>query len=390
MEARVSLKITAFKDLMYLNDGEEVICLNSGGLDSAYLICKLVKDFNVKVRTLTLDIGQSDRQSVILPSFVTESILMHTVDAKDEFANDYVMPLIQAQGMYLDQHPLSASLSRPLIAKHLVKLANECSISTVLHSATPTQNSMRRFNQAIKDLDFTGYYGSPYMMDNISRMQKIRYIEEAGGKVSHKRLFSIDSNLFCREFESGELNNPEDILVPECMFEWTTEQDCKPCTIELKFEMGIPTHLNGNKSSIVDLIQMLNLKVGKYGLGRYQGLEEGPDGIKVLEVRETPAGLILLKAIDGLINANFDYKSLIHKKYLDQLWTCEAVEGRWFGTLKKSIDAFNTSFLSELNGTIRFELTKRRLTCTGIKTSKPKYATNREQLDAKHNPKEAA
>lgn len=382
--------IRSFNDLSFLTKGQKVFCLDSGGLDSAYLICRLVSQFDVEVHTLTVNVGQVDSQPVELPTIIQDRLVRHYVDAREEFASEYVLPLLQSCGIYLDQHPLSASLTRPLIAKHLVLLAREHQISTILHSATPSQNSMRRFNCAIKDLHFNGYAGSPYLNDNISRSLKAAFIAELGGQVAEKRNFSIDTNLFCREFESGELNNPENISIDESMYLWTHVKPQENLKIKITLSAGIPTHINDKQYHLSEIITKLNTELGSFGIGRYAGLEEGPRGIKVLEVRESPAATVLLKAFSDLSNANYDYSSLVKKKYLDQLWTWEAVEGRWFGHLKKSIDSFNKEFLKDLNGSIVFEASYMSLQCLSVCCSSPKYSINREEHDTTFNEVRAA
>ncbi|PIP90816.1 MAG: hypothetical protein COW01_12420 [Bdellovibrionales bacterium CG12_big_fil_rev_8_21_14_0_65_38_15] len=382
--------IKCFEDLKDLPQGTEVFCLNSGGLDSAYLICRLIHDFKFKVHTLTLDVGQNDQVSVCLPNYITKTIDVHTVDAKEEFARDCVLPLIRANGIYLNQHPLSASLSRPLIAKHLVRIAQKYKIETILHSATPSQNSMRRFNTSILDLGFNGLYGSPYLNDNISRIDKASYIRSLGATIEEKRSFSIDTNLFCREFESGDLDNPELMNLNEEMFLWTKSVPSENIKITLEIENGIPVRINNQSFSLVELVSYLNTHLGPFGLGRYLGLEEGPLGKKVIEARETPAGYFLLTAFDHLINASFDYKSLLVKRHLDQLWTCEAVEGRWFGTIKNSIDQFNNEFFKNVSGRLTFDISYKTMDCRSIISSTPRYSTEREFDDLNKEVERAA
>lgn len=382
--------IKCFQDLKNIEEGTEVFCLNSGGLDSAYLICRLINDFKLKVHTLTLDIGQNDQVSVKLPLKIKKMITTHVIDAKEEFASDYVLPLIRANGVYLNQHPLSASLSRPLIAKHLVETARRLKINTILHSATPSQNSMRRFNTSILDLRFNGQYGSPYLNDNISRLDKANFIRSMGAIIDEKRSFSIDTNLFCREFESGDLDNPELMILDEAMFVWTKPMPKENLKIVIDIEKGTPVRINNKSYSLVDLFSFLNNHLGAFGLGRYLGLEEGPHGKKVIEARETPAGYFLLSAYDHLINASFDYRSLLIKRQLDQTWTCEAVEGRWFGSVKNSIDQFNNEFLKNLSGSITFDISYKTMECRSIISTTPHYSTEREVDDLLQETERAA
>ena len=302
---------------------------------------------------------------------------------KDIFCEDYVLPLLLAHGVYSNQHPLSASLSRPLIALSLVNLAKDQSIETILHAATPGQNSMRRFNGAIKDLNFKGEYGSPYAQDHISREEKASFLRKFDCIIPDQRFYSIDSNLFCREFESGNLNNPEMIKPPEEMFVWTRELNRSEQEITIFFEQGRPIAINHYKYELSSIIKQLNSIVGAYGLGRYRGLEENPFGEKVLEVREAPAAYLLLQAYQYLMNATFSYNTLVAKSQLDQLWTREASEGRWFGPLKTSIDSFNNSLAKSLSGSVSFSLSSRSCECIGVKSAFPLYTLDREANELK-------
>lgn len=379
--------IGSFSDLVYLKDQEEVACLDSGGLDSAYILCKLCKTFNLTIHALTLDIGQEDAMPIKLPDWVEKRIVRHRINAKEEFAQEYVIPLLHAHGVYGKQHPLSASLSRPLIAKYLIKLARELGITTVLHAATPSQNSMRRFNGAIKDLDFKGRWGSPYLNDNYSREHKAEYITSLGGCVPTSRSFSVDSNLFCREFESGTLKNPEEVNPPKEMYLWTKKTQTEESVLTLKFRSGIPTHINNEAVDLLQAIKKLNIVVGSYGLGRYQGLEEGPSGLKVLEVREAPAAYILLESLNQLLNAIHTHSTIVVKSQLEQVWTREASEGYWYGALRVAIDSFNAVIMSEITGEVTFRLSGNECVCIGLKANKPLYTLDRDLLELASNKK---
>ena len=374
-------QINSFKDLNSITAKDCIVCLDSGGLDSAFLITKLVKEHKVRVHVLTVRLGQEDGAHITLASAIEDQITRHYVDAQKEFAYDFVLPLLHARGVYSHQHPLSASLSRPLIAKHLVQLANKVNASYALHAATPSQNSMRRFNGAISDLGFSKKYGSPYLKENPTRLIKTQYITQHGCSVSENRSYSLDTNLFCREFESGALSNPEDFKIPEELFLWTKLTKVKSEKLKITITNGVPTHLNGKAYEFPLLLSTLNILVGSFGLGRYHGLEEGPQGYRVLEIREAPAAFILLDCFNSLMNASFSQSILTTKHQLDSIWVNEASEGRWFGKLKMAIDVFNNSLMSELSGHVEYSLSTNRLTCTSISSKTPKYVCDRDTID---------
>lgn len=374
--------IKSFDDLKYLKNKPRIACLDSGGLDSAYLITKLVNDYDIDINVITVNVGQEDTIPVSISPKVERRLTRFNFDARDEFCKDFVIPLLHAHGVYGKQHPLSASLSRPLIAKILVDHALQYDISTILHAATPSQNSMRRFNGAIESLKYSGRWGSPYLEDNCTREEKASYVIQHGGYVPGTRSFSLDTNIFCREFESGTLLGPHDISPPESMYKWTHPKSSEPEQITLDFKEGIPIKINGKELSLSEMMSKLNSCVGKFKLGRYQGLEESPSGIKVLEVREAPAAFILLESLKELINATHSHETIIVKSQLEQLWVREASEGRWFDSLKVAIDNFNKEILSHVSGTVIFNLDHLECTCRSVVTEKRAYCINREEFEA--------
>lgn len=373
--------IKSFEDLKYLEEKPTIACLDSGGLDSAYLLTKLVKEYDLKIHVLTIDIGQEDSTPIKISPHIEKNLIRFNFDAREEFCSDFVIPLLHAHGIYGKQHPLSASLSRPLIAKILVRHALEHKISTILHAATPSQNSMRRFNGAIKSLNYTGRWGSPYLLDNCSREEKARYVIKNGGLVHESRTFSIDTNIFCREFESGNLLGPHDISPPESMYKWTVYKETMPEQLSIVFRNGIPIKVNTKELPLSEMITLLNKTVGKYKLGRYQGLEEGPSGIKVLEIREAPAAFILLESLKELLSATHSHATILVKSQLEQLWVREASEGRWFDSLKVAIDSFNKEILSHVSGTVVFQLSHLECTCRSVVTDTRAYCIDREKFE---------
>lgn len=381
--------INSFKDLNSITANDCIVCLDSGGLDSAFLITKIVKEYKVKIHVLTVKLGQEDGAQITLANDIEEKIIRHYVDAQEEFAYDFVLPLIHARGVYSHQHPLSASLSRPLIAKHLVELANNVNATYALHAATPSQNSMRRFNGAIFDLGFSKKYGSPYLNENPTRLIKTQYVIQHGCSVSENRSYSLDTNLFCREFESGALSNPENFKIPEELYLWTKLTKINSEKLKITITNGVPTHINEKSYELPLLISRLNLLIGSFGLGRYHGLEEGPQGYRVLEIREAPAAFILLDCFNSLMNASFTQSILTTKYQLDPIWVNEASEGRWFGKLKMAIDVFNYSLMSKLSGHVEYNLCANNYTCTSISSKTPKYVCDRDTIDC-HDIKELA
>jgi argininosuccinate synthase len=353
--------------------------LYSGGLDGTYLLWWLSQRKLRKLIAVTIDLGGELEISNIRDLCSSFGAEWQLIDKKEEFADQYVAPSIPAQAYYLNGHPICASLSRPLMAKVAVEFAQTNSIEVVLHSSNLTQNSLRRFNGSLEDLAFTGIYGSPYENSVVSRFEKNEQLFRKTVWRPNKDLYSSDTNLWGREFESGSLDDPEDISVPEGIFSWTKEvTSLKAQEIVLAFEGGIPVCVDGVTGKLSDLIPQLQAKIGAYGIGRYIGLEEIGNGKKVQEIREMPAATLLYDAYRRLESANLPAECIREKIHLEQLWVKEAIEGRWFGLLRESSQAFINKVSSLVSGTIVYTLEWRSFTLRSLRSIKGRYLRSRE------------
>lgn len=358
---------------------EKVLLLFSGGLDSTYLLVYMKETLGLDVICLNVNVGQEE--SVIEEDVVKKyAYSSKSVNAIDEFVNDFALKAIINQGLYLRRHPLSSSLSRPLFAKIAVEVAKKQNCNSIIHCATSTQNSLRRYNTSIKDLGFEGAYGSPFENTTPSRSEKIVFLKNYQIEFSSDRSFSFDTNIWCREFESGNLGNPENIEICESNFKWTQNKNTlTPSILKVEFDNGVPVSVNNKQMNLKEMITYLNEFVGKYKIGRFCSLEEGPLGKKVIEVREAPGATILINALWELISASFSLDTLIIKKQLDELWTKEVCEGRWYGDLKESIDAFSTNILSGLIGEVSYCVNESSFVLNSVKSNKAKYSKDRER-----------
>ncbi|TWV53479.1 argininosuccinate synthase [Streptomyces misionensis] len=306
-------------------------------------------------------------------------VRFHHVDARADFAEFYVGPAIAAHGVYLDTHPVSSTLSRPLIAKTVLEVADSIGATAVLHTANRSQNSLRRINGALGLLGFRGIYGSPYDLDPVDRDRKMHELGAVGLDEMATRSVSSDSNLWCREFESGLLDDPEAHAVPEEFYRWSRLRDAAASErIEITFVAGRPVAVDGEKLEPEVLIEMLNTRVGAFGLGRYSGLEHLADGSKVLEIREMPAARLLLASRRHLETAVLEAETLREKIGVEQVWVREALEGRWFGELRLACQAFVDSCLAKVNGTVGWRLSAGRAETTSIVADHPRYLRDRE------------
>jgi argininosuccinate synthase len=305
---------------------------------------------------------------------------LRVVDCRDEFAEEFVLPAIRAHAVYLDVHPISASLSRPLMARRAMREAAGLGAGVVLHTANRSQNSLRRLNGALAQLGFDGAYGSPYEHSIIAREDKLAQLVPFGiDPQLARRSHSGDSNLWCREFESGTLDDPEEFFVPEALYRWTlADAAAQPRRLEIRFEAGVPVAADGETMPLAALIRALNGTVGRFGLGRYTGLEHLDDGEKVLETREMPAAFALLYAYRQLETACVAAETIRAKMAMEQIWVREAVEGRWFAELRAAAQSFIAEIASCVTGTVTFVVTPHGLDVVSVRAARPRYIRDRD------------
>ncbi|MFK0257745.1 argininosuccinate synthase-related protein [Streptomyces sp. NPDC090445] len=356
-----------------------IVTLFSGGLDSSYLLLRLKNAGFRNIHAVSVDLGEDESSQEKQQIADALGATLHIIDGRQAFAGEFVRAAISAQAVYLGTHPVSSTLSRPLIARFAVDLARNLGAAAILHTANRSQNTLRRLNGALALLGFDGRYGSPYDLDPVDRDEKIQELKEAGLDRMSERIVSGDSNLWCREFESGILDDPEDHAVPEYMYRWSAvgAPDASD-TVEVRFREGVPTAVDGVEMPLLDVIEHLNGRVGAFGLGRYSGLEHLDNGEKVLEIREMPAAWLLLRSYRHLETAVLGAETIREKMHLEQLWVREALEGRWFGELRGALQCFMDTCALRVTGTVRWKLTPGTAETRAIVADDPRYLRDRE------------
>lgn len=373
--------IRSFRQLMGsdVDTGQPVVTLFSGGLDSSYLLLRLRERGFRDVHAVTVDLGEDESTTYKQDIADRLGVQLHVVDRREEFAEEFVCPAIAAQAVYLDTHPVSSTLSRPLIARTAMDVADEMDARMVLHTANRSQNTLRRLNGSLRLLRFCGAFGSPYDLEPVDRDDKMLELKRAGIGEMTGRLVSGDSNLWCREFESGILDDPEDHLVPEDLYRWSVPIPGRaPEELVVEFDGGRPIAVDGRHQSLPQLIAELNVRVGAFGLGRFSGLEHLDHGEKVLEIREMPAAWLLLRSYRHLELATLSAEYVREKMHLEQLWVREALEGRWFGELHEALRAFVAVCASRITGSITWRLDAAGAQTRAIVAAGPRYIRDRE------------
>ena len=355
-----------------------VLTLFSGGLDSTWLL-SLLAPTGVRITALTVDVGDAPdfvRARRHAEHFGAELVV---VDARERFVAEAVLPAVRAHACYLGVYPLSASLSRPVMAAVAVEQAAVRRCDALAHSACASQNSLRRLDGAFAALGYPGAFGSPCASDAVSRAEKVRVLERDGLSGFAERRLSADSNLWCREFEAGALDDPARIDVPRDAWSWTVDVDTEgPEDVRIGFESGLPVALDGRRMPAVALVDELNLRAGTRGVGRYEGFEYLGDDTRVLEVREAPAACVLLAALRHLEMATLPSALLREKLAVEQLWVAEALEGRWFGTVRATADDFIANAVRGLDGEVCMRLGHGQVRLVGMDAARPAYLTDRD------------
>lgn len=379
-------KVRSTEDITTLcKRATHVLTLFSGGLDSTYLL-ELLKGQGVKVTALVVDLGSGvDTEHLTLLTNHYE-IDLKIVDAQKNFIEHSIVSAIQAQAMYLNDYPISSSLSRPIIVSNAVKVANELGCDAILHTANQSQNSLRRINGAIEASGYSGFYGSPYEYSAISREQKIEALFHSGLVGFKTRNVSGDENIWCREFEAGVLDDPQSFTLCDSLFvwsKWNTNKHLKNDQIEIGFRKGYPVTVDGQPMSLSKIIAFINNHVGAYEIGRYIGFDHLDEDEKVLEVREAPAACLLMKAYKLLETATLPTDVLRAKAVQNDLWTQEAVEGRWESMMQSSSYAFIAHTAEHISGSVLFSLSRGSYFMAGINACEARYIRDRDDWESK-------
>jgi argininosuccinate synthase len=352
----------------------KLVLAYSGGLDTSVAIKWLQEKYGYEIITLTLNVGQNeDMKFIEEKAYKIGSIKHYSIDAVEEFVENYVNNAIKANALYQGKYPLSSALSRPLIAKYLVKIAEIENAEAVAHGCTGKGNDQVRFEATIKALNPNLKIIAPVREWNLTRDEEIEYAKKNGIplSVSKTKPYSIDQNIWGRSIEGGIIEDPF-IEPPEDAFELTKsalDAPDKPAYLEIGFRNGIPIELNGEEMNEIELIKFLNEFGGMHGIGRIDHIEDRLVGIKSREVYECPAALILIEAHKDLEKFVLTKLENEAKEYLDALWTKLVYNGLWEDPLRKDIEAFiNSTQIPRVTGKVKVKMYKGNMRIIGRKS----------------------
>ena len=360
------------------NGRPKVVLAYSGGLDTSVLVRWLAEEKGFDVVAVCADVGQpGDMEAIRQKALDTGAIASEMIDAREEFARDFVVPALWANALYGGSYPLATALARPLIAKLQVDAAHKYGADAVAHGCTGKGNDQVRFEVATAALDPTLEIIAPMREWKMTREDEIEWAKARGipVPVTVESPYSIDENLWGRSCECGVLEDPW-VEPPEDAYEWTTspeEAPAAPAYVEIEFEAGVPVGLDGSAMGLVEIIDKLNELGGRHGIGRIDVIEDRLVGIKSREIYEAPAAVILIAAHKDLEQLTLTREALAGKRPLEQRVAEMAYEGLWFSPLNKAIESFNGSLQERVTGTVRVKLFKGRAVVAGRKSPNSLY-----------------
>ncbi|MGT8955932.1 argininosuccinate synthase [Bacillus cereus] len=356
---------------------KKVVLAYSGGLDTSVAI-KWLQEKNYDIIALCLDLGEGkDLAFVKEKALSVGAIKSYMIDVQEEFANEYALMAMQAHTLYEGKYPLVSALSRPLIAKKLVEIAEQEGATAVAHGCTGKGNDQVRFEVSIQALNPYLEVIAPVREWKWSREEEIAYAKENDVPIpiNLDSPFSIDQNLWGRSNECGILEDPW-AAPPEDAYEMTLaleDTPNKPEFVEIGFEAGVPTTLNGTAYSLAELIKTLNALAGKHGVGRIDHVENRLVGIKSREVYECPAAMTLITAHKELEDLTHVKEVAHFKPVIEQKITELIYNGLWFSPLKQALHAFLQETQKNVTGTVRVKLFKGHVIVEGRKSEYSLY-----------------
>ncbi len=338
---------------------DKIVLAYSGGLDTSVAVPWLQEHYNAEVITLTIDLGMVDLESIRQRGLQVGAVKAMTVDGRETLVNEFLFPALQAGAIYEGHYPLATALGRPLIARYLAEAAQSEGAYAVAHGCTGKGNDQVRIEVGITALAPELKVIAPIREWGMSRQDEIEYGQARNLPINASQSrFSVDENLWGRSAEAGELEDPWQ-EPPEEAFTWTkavSDTPADPAYLEIHFELGIPTQVDGESMAGIDLISHLNTLAGAHGVGRVDHVENRLVGIKSREIYEAPAATVLHAAHQALETLTLTKEQARTKARIVQEYADVVYNGLWFTHHRQDLDAYVRSTQRYVTGDVRVRL----------------------------------
>jgi len=352
---------------------EKIVLAYSGGLDTTVIIPWLKENRkNCEIVACCVDVGQcSDPGAIEERAMKTGADKVYIVNARDEFATDFIYPLLKANAVYEGKYLLGTAAARPLIAKKLVDIAGAVAATAICHGATGKGNDQVRFELTIKAFAPWLKIIAPWRIWDIqSRDEEMEYLEKRGIELNVKKTesYSRDENLWHLSHEGLELEDPSIEPNYRGLLRLSVPPEDAPDVpeyVDIDFEKGIPLRINKKPASPVELIEELNMIGGRNGIGIADMVENRIVGMKSRGIYETPGGSILYAAHNELENLCLDGRTASFKAVVGQKLGELVYAGEWFTPLREALSAFIDKTQESVTGSVRLKLYKGNITPAG-------------------------
>ena len=337
---------------------KRVVLAYSGGLDTSVAVRWMIEEWGVEVVTVACDVGQGgDFEEVCERARAAGAVEAIVADARAEFADDFVAPALKANALYEGRYPLVSALSRPVIVRHLVNAARTHGAAAVAHGCTGKGNDQVRFEVGIRALAPDLEVLAPVRVWGMTREDCIDYAERFSIPIAatREKLYSIDDNLWGRAIECGEMEDPW-AEPPAGVWSLTVPSETGTEEITVGFERGVPTAIDGVPMALHELVGVMNRRVGAYGFGRLDMVENRRVGIKSRETYEAPGALALIAAHQDLEALCLERDLAHEKQRLEGRYADLVYDGQWYSPLKASLDAFVDASQEFVTGEVRLRL----------------------------------
>jgi argininosuccinate synthase len=342
---------------------ERIVLAYSGGLDTSVAIPWLAERHQAEIIAVTLDMGQGkELEAVRDRALATGAVRAHVLDVREEFARAFILPALKADALYEDRYPMATALGRPIIAQKLVEIAEIEHATAIAHGCTGKGNDQVRLEVTARALNPALKVIAPARDSGMTRTAAIEYARERGVSVpaTVDSPYSTDFNLWGRSIQCGVLEDPW-VEPPEEIYTLTkAPKDCpdEPAYVEISFERGVPTAINGVSMPLVELIGSLGTIAGAHGVGRIDMVENRLVGIKSREIYEAPAAVALHAAHMELqkfvTTRDLDrFACVVSKHYADIVY-----DGLWLMPMREALDAFVEKVQERVTGVVRLKFFK--------------------------------